>query len=182
MQRLHPARDDARDGEADGLAAIHRAVEDRAVNQRAVVVHLDLVRGLRHRAGPRLEDLVLEAGSRGLHAFLLRVGREERLAILHVLLAVHLGLRLHLGHGHLAQVVQRGADVLLRHRGLALEGVRDRRGEDLWVKVQVLPLEVGADVRAQGVADASLRILEVGLVLGDGGPGDQHRGGHGGDA
>ena len=53
LHALGPALDDAVQRKRRRLAALDRAVEHRAVGQRAVVVHLHLVGRLRRRAGAR---------------------------------------------------------------------------------------------------------------------------------
>src|SRR5262245_7332975 len=45
LHRFRPAWDDLVQREGGGLLALHRAVEDGAVGERAVVVHLHLVGG-----------------------------------------------------------------------------------------------------------------------------------------
>lgn len=80
LHELHafgPAGDDAIEGELDGFLAAVAAVENGAVDQRAFVVDLDGVGGLRALAGAFGDHLVLEAGGRDGHAFLFGVVFEE---------------------------------------------------------------------------------------------------------
>src|SRR2546422_9406674 len=51
LHALGPALDHLIEREGDGLAALDRRVEDAAVGQRALIVHLHLVGGLRRGAG-----------------------------------------------------------------------------------------------------------------------------------
>src|SRR5262249_31996177 len=55
LQRLRPARDDAVEGKRHRLLALQRAVEHGAVDELALVVHLDLVGRGGRWAGARLD-------------------------------------------------------------------------------------------------------------------------------
>src|SRR2546425_1983848 len=80
LEALLPARDDPAQLEGRGLAALDRAVEDRAVGERAVVMDLDRIAGLRGRPRARLDRDHHEAGG-GLRCAGLGGGLgEERLA------------------------------------------------------------------------------------------------------
>ena len=80
LQRLGPALDDLPDRERRGLAALVRAIELRAVDQRAAVVGNDGVAGGRLGSVTLLDDLVLQAAGQRDHAVFRLVGREELLA------------------------------------------------------------------------------------------------------
>src|SRR5262249_11798980 len=55
LQALGPAGNDLGQRELGRLAALDRAVKDGAVDERTLIVHLDLVGHFRARAGARLE-------------------------------------------------------------------------------------------------------------------------------
>ena len=86
LQGFHPAGDDLRDTEGGGRSAPHGAVEHRAVDERAVVVHLHGVRGFGLRAGAFAHYFVLQPAGQGDHFGAPGVGGEERLSFLAVLL------------------------------------------------------------------------------------------------
>ena len=77
LQRLGPSRDHAVDRETGGLTTLNRAVEDRPVNQRALVMHLDRIRHLGGLARAGLDDLVLQPAGRGDDTFLFGVFSEK---------------------------------------------------------------------------------------------------------
>src|SRR5438552_462403 len=80
LEALLPARDDPVQLKRRGLAALDRAVEHRAVGQRAVIMDLDRIAGLRGRSRPRLDRDDHQAGG-GLRRAGLGGGLgEERLA------------------------------------------------------------------------------------------------------
>jgi hypothetical protein len=93
LQALGPARDHALQRHHRRLATIVGAVEGLAVQQGALVVHLDAVGGGGLRALAFGQDLVLQAGGGGHHARLLAVLGQRLLA----LLQVRLGFRHRLG-------------------------------------------------------------------------------------
>ena len=80
LHALGPARDDAVQRELGGLTALDGAIEFGAIEQRALVMDLDDVGGLRALARAFLEYLVLKSAGGGFHTFLFCVFREERFA------------------------------------------------------------------------------------------------------
>ena len=75
MQPFGPAGDDAVQRKADRFTALHGTVEHRAVEQRAVIMHVHRVRGLgRNRARALFQHLILESAGGGFHFTWLAIG------------------------------------------------------------------------------------------------------------
>ena len=135
MQSLSPAFDYLIEGEGDGLAALHRTVEDRAVNQQAVVVHFDPVGGLGRDPGASLQFFEDKAGSRLHGSFFLGGLFPEGRALCRSL-----------GLSFLQALLQHGADLgaefLQGDNGLAaLEGVGKPLHDQCYFRVAELTLE-----------------------------------------
>ncbi|EAU68025.1 NTR [Stigmatella aurantiaca DW4/3-1] len=157
LHALRPAADDAVEREGRRLAPLVGAVELLAVGERALVVHLDDVRGLRGLARARLRLLVDEARLGLRRALFLGGLLQEGLALL--LLTGRLGRLAR--HGELLNLRPEGLDV---HHGLVALHLGGEAGLD---EGQLLRGEVEhAHAPADGQAQRVQRLLIVGLRVG----------------
>src|SRR5438309_3637245 len=168
LHALGPALDHAAERKRDGLAALDGAVEHRAVHQRALVVHLHLVRrgGTGARAGLERGD----DGARGRLDRALLGGRlvDESLARL----ALRYGRR---GDARLLQLLDlRAVRLEIDLLFLAGDAVGDARLHDLEIgRAQRERRQVLRDDESESVERLLLFRLQLGL--------GQRRGGRGGD-
>ncbi|MOA09174.1 hypothetical protein D3C78_1289850 [compost metagenome] len=164
LQTFDPTGDHAANRQIDRRTALDGAVEHRAIDQLALVVHADHVVGLGLCTVGLLEDFILQAGSGGHHAFALAIVLEELLAGLGVLVAE----RRHALLGTLLQETEGFHQLFVGQTLLFLRhGILDAEGDRLGVEIVHAFLgQTAAHVQTDTVGGFLCRGLELLRLLG----------------